>query len=88
MGIDDTEHLLIGIALIGAHIHHEMAGIGDITGTLELGKCADMIVVEKNPLEDIRALCNVDMVVSQGKVLRSPKVKKKQIVETELDKFL
>lgn len=66
----------------------EMAGIGDITGTLEPGKCADMIVVEKNPLEDIRALRNVDMVVSQGKVLRSPEVKKKQIVETELDKFL
>ena len=66
----------------------EMAGIGDITGTLEPGKCADMIVVEKNPLEDIRALRNVDMVVSQGKVLRFPKVKKKQIVETELDKFL
>lgn len=66
----------------------EMAGIGDITGTLEPGKCADMIVVEKNPLKDIRALRNVDMVVSQGKVLRSPKVKKKQIVETELDKFL
>ena len=66
----------------------EMAGIGDITGTLEPGKCADMIVVEKNPLEDIRALRNGDMVVSQGKVLRSPKVKKKQIVETELDKFL
>ncbi len=66
----------------------EMAGIGDITGTLEPGKCADMIVVEKNPLEDLRALRNVDMVVSQGKVLRSPKVKKKQIVETELNKFL
>lgn len=66
----------------------EMAGIGDITGTLDPGKCADMIVVEKNPLEDIGALRNVDMVVSQGKVLRSPKVKKKQIVETELDKFL
>lgn len=66
----------------------EMAGIGAITGTLEPGKCADMIVVEKNPLEDLRALRNVDMVVAQGKVLRSPKVKKKQIVETELDKFL
>lgn len=65
----------------------EMAGIRDITGTLEPGKCADMIVVEKNPLEDIRALRNVDMVVSQGKVLRSPKVKKKQIVETELANF-
>lgn len=66
----------------------EMAGIGDITGTLEPGKCADMIVVEKNPLEDLRVLRNVDMVIVQGKVIRAPKVKKKQIVETELDKFL
>ena len=66
----------------------EMAGIGDITGTLEPGKCADMIVVEKNPLENLRVLRNVDMVIAQGKVIRAPKVKKKQIVETELDKFL
>ena len=66
----------------------EMAGLGDITGTLEPGKCADMIVVEKNPLEDLRVLRNVDMVIVQGKVIRAPKVKKKQIVETELDKFL
>ena len=66
----------------------EMAGIGDITGTLEPGKCADMIVVEKNPLEDLRVLRNVDMVIVQGKVIRAPKVKKRQIVETELDKFL
>lgn len=66
----------------------EMAGIGDITGTLEPGKCADMIVVEKNPLEDLRVLRNVDMVIVQGKVIRAPKVKKKQIVGTELDKFL
>ena len=66
----------------------EMAGIGDITGTLEPGKCADMIVVAKNPLEDLRVLRNVDMVITQGRVIRAPKVKKKQIVETELDKFL
>ena len=66
----------------------EMAGIGYITGTLEPGKCADMIVVEKNPLEDLRVLRNVEMVIAQGKVIRAPKVKKKQIVETELDKFL
>ena len=66
----------------------EMAGIGDITGTLEPGKYADMIVVEKNPLEDLRVLRNVDMVVAQGRVIRNPKIKKKQIIETELDKFL
>ena len=47
-----------------------------------------MIVVERNPLEDLRVLRNVDMVIAQGRVIRSPKVKKKQIVERELDKFL
>lgn len=51
-------------------------------------KKSRMIVVEKNPLEDLRVLRNVDMVIVQGKVIRAPKVKKKQIVETELDKFL
>ena len=65
-----------------------MAGVGDITGTLEPSKGAGMIVVEKNPLEDLLVLRNVDMVIVQGKVIRAPKVKKKQIVETELDKFL
>lgn len=66
----------------------EMAGIGDTTGTLEPGKCADMIVVEKNPLEDLRVLRKVDMIISGGKIVRSPKIKKRAIVETELDKFL
>lgn len=66
----------------------EMAGIGNITGTLESGKYADMIVVEKNPLYDLRALRNVDMVITQGKIIRSPKVKKRAVVEVELDKFL
>ena len=85
-------HKYVGVsnafALYTATCGAEMAGIGDITGTLEPGKCADMIVVEKNPLEDLRVLRNVDMVIAQGKVIRAPKVKKKQIVETELDKFL
>ena len=60
-------------------VYKRQAGIRDITGTLEPGKCADMIVVEKNPLEDRRVLRNVDMVIVQGKVIRAPKVKKKQM---------
>ena len=66
----------------------ELAGIGDITGTLEKGKCADMIVTSKNPLEDLRALRHIDMVVTGGTVIEQPKVKINPVVETELDKFL
>ena len=66
----------------------EMAGIGDVTGTISKGKCADMIVTKENPLDDLRALRNVWMVVAGGKVIDHPKVKRKEQVERELDKFL
>lgn len=66
----------------------QMAGIGDKTGTIEKGKAADMIVTENNPLEDLRALRRVEMVVAGGALIRNPKVKKKPQVEAELDKFL
>ena len=66
----------------------KVAGIGDITGTLEKGKCADMIVTAQNPLEDIRALGQVEMVVARGNRIENPKVKVRKQVKTELDKFL
>lgn len=66
----------------------KVAGIGDITGTLEKGKCADMIVTAKNPLEDIRALGQVEMVVARGNRIENPKVKVRKQVKAELDKFL
>ena len=39
----------------------ELAGIGDVTGSIEVGKCADMIVTKENPLDNLAALRNVDM---------------------------
>ncbi len=66
----------------------ELAGIGDITGTITPGKCADMIVTEGNPLEDLRYLRHVRMVVARGNVIRDPKVKINETVRAELDKFI
>ncbi|MCI6734823.1 MAG: amidohydrolase family protein [Clostridiales bacterium] len=66
----------------------EMAGIGDITGSVEVGKSADMIVTEKNPLEDLRALKDVKIVVSGGKVIENPKIKKNGKIAAELDKYM
>ena len=86
-------HKYVGVsnrfALYTATCHSaQMAGIGDKTGTIEKGKAADMIVTENNPLEDLRALRRVEMVVARGALIRNPKVKKKPQVEAELDKFL
>ncbi|MGM9543022.1 MAG: amidohydrolase family protein [Candidatus Limivicinus sp.] len=66
----------------------EIAGLGDQLGTVEPGKLADLIVTEGNPLEDLQTLRNVSMVVTGGKIIDHPKVKKMPQVEQELDKFL
>ena len=66
----------------------QIAHIDDRTGSLEPGKCADLIVTDENPLGDLTALRNVRMVMTRGKLLRAPHVKKYPNVERELDKFL
>ena len=65
-----------------------IAGLGEETGSVEPGKCADLIVTRQNPLEDLKALRHVDLVIARGKVYRSPKVKKIEKAQRELDKFL
>ena len=66
----------------------ELARIGDVTGSIEVGKCADMIVTKENPLDNLAALRNVDMVIARGRVIDKPKVRINKLVEQELDKFL
>lgn len=66
----------------------ELAGIGTITGSIQKGKSADMIVTAQNPLEDLRALRHLEMVMARGTMIEHPKVKKRKQVEAELDKFL
>ena len=66
----------------------KIAGIDDITGTIEVGKCADFVVTKENPLEHLTALRNISMVVTRGKVIRDPRVEKMANVETELDHFI
>ena len=38
-------------------------GVGDIVGTVEVGKYADLIVVDSDPLNDIKALRKMSMVM-------------------------
>jgi imidazolonepropionase-like amidohydrolase len=39
-------------------------------GTLEAGKIADVLIVNGDPLQDIRALTDVRMVIHNGVVIR------------------
>jgi imidazolonepropionase-like amidohydrolase len=46
----------------------ELLGLGGKTGAIQTGMEADLIIVERNPLQDARALADVLVVVSNGRV--------------------
>jgi imidazolonepropionase-like amidohydrolase len=69
-------------------VNAKLAGIGNVTGTIEKGKCADLIVTKDNPLDDLKTLRNVKMVMAKGKLIANPKVRRNQTVDRELNQYL
>lgn len=65
----------------------QILGIADETGSIEVGKCADMLISNDNPFDDFRALSEPYMVVCRGKIFKEPKIKKYPKCDEELDKF-
>lgn len=66
----------------------QIAGIDDITGSIEDGKCADIIISEKNPLDDFANLKELKYVFTNGRMIKDPKPKKDAFVEKSLDEFM
>lgn len=73
-------HATLGNAII--------AGIEQETGSVEENKSCDLLIVDKNPLDDITALRQPYMVVFKGNIIKKPKIRKFKYVENELDKQL
>ncbi len=69
-------------------LNARLAGIGDVTGSIEADKQADLIVCTDDPLKSPSALRTLDMVVKGGYRIDKPQVKKMPEVERELDNFL
>nr|WP_042274519.1 amidohydrolase family protein [[Clostridium] dakarense] len=55
----------------------EMLKVGDITGTLEKGKFADILVINGNPLKNIRAIAveNMDVIMKEGTIIKNSFIK-------------
>ncbi len=68
-------------------VNAQIAGISDITGSIEIGKSADFIVMKENPLDDLRELSNITGVCLEGKYVDQPltKIKKKDKIDRLFD---
>lgn len=76
-------------ALYSATLNNaRLARIDNITGSIEKGKSADLIITSNNPLDDLTALRNIECVIMKGKVTEHPKVKRNSNVDSQLDPFL
>ena len=69
-------------------VNARILGIDGETGSLEAGKRADLIVTAANPLEDLRALREVELVMCGGRLVRHPRVKKIPQIEEQIDRLL
>jgi imidazolonepropionase-like amidohydrolase len=60
------------IIVAGTKHSAHVCNLEEELGTLEVGKIADVLVVDGDPLRDIHALTNVWLVIKDGVVIRSP----------------
>ncbi|QQZ63270.1 amidohydrolase family protein [Paenibacillus sonchi] len=63
----------------------EILGIDHLTGSIDIGKQADLIVLEQNPLDNIQALAGTAMVMVRGNLIQTPAVTRIQAVDELLD---
>ncbi|MEC0169134.1 amidohydrolase family protein [Paenibacillus graminis] len=63
----------------------EILGIDHLTGSIDTGKQADLIVLEQSPLDNIQALADAAMVMVRGNLIQTPSVTRIQAVDELLD---
>lgn len=66
----------------------KIAGVDTVTGSIEVGKSADILVTDANPLEDFETIRNPYCVIMRGKRFMKPEIKKNKLGEDLLDKAM
>lgn len=66
----------------------KIIGLENETGSIKTGKSADIIVLNSNPLEDLKSLKEIDIMSSQGRIIKRPSPKHNKKLDSQLDKIL
>ena len=66
----------------------KIIGLSEEIGSIEIGKCADLIVVKENPLEDLKRLKDIQMVMVRGHLIDKPTYQNLPQVDEWLDSLL
>lgn len=72
----------------GTLLNAKILGKDSEIGSIEEGKLADLVVFEKNPLEDLNNLQNPNLVMKDGKIVKNLKIKKDPFIISCLDKIM
>ncbi|MFA6860855.1 MAG: amidohydrolase family protein [Bacilli bacterium] len=79
-----NEYALKTATIINASIMH----LDDVTGSISIGKSADMIVSSASPYQDLKTLRKLSYVFMKGQVIKNPHVSVNKKLEKNLDSLI
>ena len=66
-------------------VNAQLLGLGNVTGTIELGRDADILVTRENPLDDLSVLREPLHVMARGVMADRLRVRRNAELDRELD---
>lgn len=88
----ELDYLVRFAGMTPAHALHaatqsnaEILGLAETTGTIAIGRAADCVVLDRNPLDDLRTFAQPRAVIVRGTYVDRPRIRKFANIDADLD---